>query len=128
MAVSSLLILQSPEKLARQYFKNGDYKIYMDSDKEHIDLLKQGNPLNEELKQEILNIDGVEEILVTRKSAGFEATSHGITEHGTCDMITKENRELLAQAIVEGSMPDNNGILLPYNIVVLMGKKNWEKP
>lgn len=123
LAVSSLLILQSPEKLARQYFKNGDYKIYMDSDKEHIDLLKQGNPLNEELKQEILNIDGVEEILVTRKSAGFEATSHGITEHGTCDMITKENRELLAQAIVEGSMPDNNGILLPYEYSGFDGKE-----
>mgnify|MGYP000086239805 FL=1 len=72
LAVSSLLILQSPEKLARQYFKNGDYKIYMDSDQEHIDLLKQGNPLNKKLKQEILDIDGVEEILVTRKSAGFE--------------------------------------------------------
>ena len=62
----------------------------MDSDKEHIDLLKQGNPLNEELKQEILDIDGVEEILVTRKSAGFEATSHEITTRGVCDMITKK--------------------------------------
>lgn len=123
LAVSSLLILQSPEKLARQYFKNGDYKIYMDSYKEHIDLLKQGNPLNKKLKQEILDIDGVEEILVTRKSAGFEATSHGITEHGTCDMITKENRELLAQAIVEGSMPDNNGILLPYEYSGFDGKE-----
>ncbi len=123
LAVSSLLILQSPEKLARQYFKNGDYKIYMDSDKEHINLLKQGNPLNEELKQEILDIDGVEEILVTRKSAGFEATSHGITEHGTCDMITKENRELLTQAVVEGSMPDNNGILLPYEYRGFDGKE-----
>lgn len=123
LAVSSLLILQSPEKLARQHFKNGDYRIYMDSDKEHIDLLKQGNPLNEELKQEILDIDGVEGILVTRKSAGFEATSHGITSHGTCDMITKENRELLAQAIVEGSMPDNNGILLPYEYCDFDGKE-----
>ena len=110
LAVSSLLILQSPEKLARQYFKNGDYKIYIDSDKEHIDILKQGNPLNEELKQEILDIDGVEEILVTRKSASFEATSHEITEHGTCDMITKENRELLAQAVLEGSMPEDNSL------------------
>ena len=123
LAVSSLLILQSPEKLARQEFENGDYKIYMDSDQEHIDLLKQGNPLNEELKQEILDIDGVEGILVTRKSAGFEATSHGITSHGTCDMITKENRELLAQAIVEGSMPDNNGILLPYEYCDFDGKE-----
>lgn len=123
LAVSSLLILQSPEKLARQYFKNGDYKIYMDSDKEHIDLLKQGNPLNEELKQEILDIDGVEEILVTRKSAGFEATSHGITEHGTCDMITQKNRKLLTQAVVEGSMPDNNGILLPYEYRGFDGKE-----
>jgi len=79
--------------------------------------------LNKKLKQEILDIDGVEEILVTRKSAGFEATSHGITEHGTCDMITKENRELLAQAIVEGSMPDNNGILLPYEYSGFDGKE-----
>lgn len=123
LAVSSLLILQSPEKLARQYFKNGDYKIYMDSDKEHINLLKQGNPLNEELKQEILDIDGVEEILVTRKSAGFGATSHEITARGVCDMITKENRELLTQAVVEGSMPDNNGILLPYNYRGFDGKE-----
>ena len=123
LAVSSLLILQSPEKLARQHFKNGDYRIYMDSDKEHIDLLKQGNPLNEELKQEILDIDGVEEILVTRKSASFEATSHEITEHGTCDMITKENRELLAQAVLEGSMPEDNGILLPYDYSGFDGKE-----
>lgn len=123
LAVSSLLILQSPEKLARQYFKNGDYKIYIDSDKEHIDILKQGNPLNEELKQEILDIDGVEEILVTRKSASFEATSHEITEHGTCDMITKENRELLAQAVLEGSMPEDNGILLPYDYSGFDGKE-----
>ena len=112
LAVSSLLLLQSPEKMARQHFKNGDYKIYMDSDKEHIDILKQGNPLNEELKQEILGIDGVEEILVTRKSAGYEATFHGLTARGTCDMITNENKELLAQAVVEGSMPGDNSILL----------------
>lgn len=123
LAVSSLLILQSPEKLARQHFKNGDYKIYMDSDKEHIDLLKQGNPLNEELKQEIQDIDGVEEILVTRKSAGFEATFHGSTAHGTCDMITRENRELLVQTVLEGSMPGDNGILLKDNYRDFDGKE-----
>ena len=123
LAVSSLLILQSPEKLARQHFKNGDYKIYMDSDKEHIDILKQGNPLNEELKQEIQDIDGVEEILVTRKSAGFEATFHGITAHGTCDMITRENRELLVQTVLEGSMPGDNGILLKDNYRDFDGKE-----
>ncbi len=112
LAVSSLLILQSPEKMARQHFKNGDYKIYIDSDQEHIDLLKQGNPLNEELKQEVLGIDGVEDILVTRKSASYGATFGGITACGTCDMITNENKELLARAVVEGSMPGDNSILL----------------
>ena len=112
LAVSSLLLLQSPEKMARQHFKNGDYKIYIDSDREHIDLLKQGNPLNEELKQEVLGIDGVEDILVTRKSASYGATFGGITARGTCDMITNENKELLAQAVVEGSMPGDNSILL----------------
>ena len=65
---------------------------------EHIDLLKQGNPLNEELKQEVLGIDGVEDILVTRKSASYGATFGGITACGTCDMITNENKELLAQS------------------------------
>lgn len=95
----------------------------MDSDKEHIDLLKQGNPLNEELKQEIQDIDGVEEILVTRKSAGFEATFHGITAHGTCDMITRENRELLVQTVLEGSMPGDNGILLKDNYRDFDGKE-----
>ena len=94
-----------------------------DRDKEHIDLLKQGNPLNEELKQEIQDIDGVEEILVTRKSAGFEATFHGITAHGTCDMITRENRELLVQTVLEGSMPGDNGILLKDNYRDFDGKE-----
>ena len=68
--------------------------------------------MNEELKQEVLGIDGVEDILVTRKSASYGATFGGITARGTCDMITNENKELLAQAVVEGSMPGDNSILL----------------
>lgn len=123
LAVSSLLLLQSPEKMARQHFKNGDYKIYIDSDMEHIDLLKQGNPLNEELKQEVLGIDGVEDILVTRKSASYGAAFGGITARGTCDMITNENKELLEQAVVEGSMPGDNSILLKDNYRDFDGKE-----
>ena len=42
----------------------------------------------------------------------YGATFGGITARGTCDMITNENKELLAQAVVEGSMPGDNSILL----------------
>ena len=39
--------------MAQYYFGNVDYKLYIDSDKEHTKLLYSGNPLNENLKQEI---------------------------------------------------------------------------
>ena len=35
LSVSSALLLQSPERMTQHYFGNADYKIYIDSDKDH---------------------------------------------------------------------------------------------
>ena len=32
LVVSSIVLLRSPEALARQFFPDGDYKIYLDSE------------------------------------------------------------------------------------------------
>lgn len=67
LVVSSIVLTRSPEAQARSYFPDGDYKIYLDSgevSKEKI--MAAGNPLNEELKQEILAIDGITDVIVKR--------------------------------------------------------------
>lgn len=66
MVVSSIVLVRSPEQIARLYFPDSDYKIYLQDLSE--EMLVKGNPLNEELKQEVLSIDGVTDIIVARQS------------------------------------------------------------
>ena len=68
LVVSSIVLLRSPEALARQFFPDGDYKIYLDSEMTEEKVMAAGNPLNEELQQEILAIDGVTDIIPSRQS------------------------------------------------------------
>ena len=116
LVISSLCLVQSPEKLAKYYFPNGDYRVFLYSEREHIDILKNGNPLDEKLKEEILAIDGVSDIIVTRKSATFEAGYNNFRGRGHCDMITPENYEAIEKSVVEGDMPkDAHEILIKDN-------------
>ena len=79
LIISSIALTQSPERIARQYFPDGDYKIYNNADSLNNSLLA-GNPLNEEVRQEILSIDGVTDIIITRQSAFAEfSTEHSST-------------------------------------------------
>lgn len=113
LVISSLCLVQSPERHARQYFPNGDYRVFLNFEGEHIDTLKNGNPLDEQLKEEILSIDGVRDIIATRKSATFEAGYNNFRGRGHCDMITPENYETIENALVEGDMPkDAHEILI----------------
>lgn len=52
LVISSLCLVQSPERYARYFFPNGDYRIFLNFEGEHIDILKNGNPLDEQLKME----------------------------------------------------------------------------
>ena len=89
--------------------------MFLYSENEHIDTLKNGNPLDEQLKEEILAIDGVSDIIATRKSATFEAVYNNFRGRGHCDMLTSENYGTIEKALVEGDMPkDAHDILITH--------------
>ncbi|MDO4338602.1 MAG: FtsX-like permease family protein [Eubacteriales bacterium] len=112
LAVSSALLLQSPERMAQHYFGNVDYKIYIDSDKDHTRLLYLGNPLNENLRQEIYKISGVKKIQALRKSATFTFQDEGKDVRGMCDMITEKNRKEIEESLIAGKMPEDTKEIL----------------
>lgn len=116
LVISSMLFIYSPRLMARTYFPAGDYKVYIDSD-ELADTLYKGNPLSERLRQQLLSIDGVEDVLVERQSVFCTFGKENNSGRGMGDIITKSNYSDIEQALVAGVMPENdNSIVLadPY--------------
>lgn len=116
LIICSMLLVQSPIQMARQFFPVGDFKIYINSEEEYSDLLYEGNPLTEELKKEVLSIDGVTKIINSRQSAQFYFEKGSYSSRGTCDMITDINEKEIEQALSSGGMPQNK-----YDILVSEG-------
>ena len=115
LVVSSIVLLRSPEALARQFFPDGDYKIYLDSEMTEEKVMAAGNPLNEELKQEILSIDGVTDIIPSRHTLHATIKTDIYQTVGMCDMLTDQNYAAVEAALMEGTMPkDSHSILLDY--------------
>lgn len=116
--VSSIVLLRSPEALARQFFPDGDYKIYLDSEMTEEKVMAAGNPLNEELKQEILSIDGVTDIIPSRQSLYATLKTDIYQSGGMCDMLTDQNYATVEAALTEGTMPtDSRSIVIDYNVL-----------
>ena len=107
LVVSSIVLLRSPEALARQYFPDGDYKIYLDSKLTEQEVMAAGNPLNEELKREILAIDGVTDVIAKRQSLYVDYRANGIKAGGMCDILTEQNYSAVEAALIEGTMPSD---------------------
>ncbi len=105
LVVSSLVLLRSPEALARQYFPDGDYKIYLRSELTEQEVMAAGNPLNEELKQEILSIDGITDVILKRQSLHVNYRANGIEGGGMCDILTEQNYSAVEAALIDGTMP-----------------------
>ena len=105
LVVSSLVLLRSPEALARQFFPDGDYKIYLLSELTEQEVMAAGNPLNEELKQEILSIDGVTDVIAKRQSLHVNYRANGIEGGGMCDILTEQNYSAVEAALIDGTMP-----------------------
>ncbi len=105
LVVSSLVLLRSPEALARQYFPDGDYKIYLHSKLTEQEVMAAGNPLNEELKREILSIDGVTDVIAKRQSLHVNYRANGIEGGGMCDILTEQNYSAVEAALIDGTMP-----------------------
>lgn len=117
LIISSIALTQSPERIARQYFPDGDYKIYNNADSLNNSLLA-GNPLNEEVRQEILSIDGVTDIIITRQSAFAEFSTEHSSTRGVCDMLTTLNYADVEDSLTAGTMPsDSHSILLADSIL-----------
>ena len=116
LVVSSMVLTRSPQQAARLFFPDGDYKIYLSSEQPEEEVMAAGNPLDEELKQEILSVDGVRSVLVTRRSLHAKFGPPESVEAGMCDMLTDTNRMDVEAALVSGAMPaDDHSILLGTN-------------
>ena len=113
LVVSSMVLTRSPEQAARLYFPDGDYKVYLSSEQSEEEVMAVGNPLNEELRQEILSVDGIMDVLVTRRSLHAKFGNSESIEAGMCDMLTDANRMDVEAALVSGAMPtDAHSVLL----------------
>lgn len=72
-----------------------------------------GNPLNVGLRQEILSVDGVADVLVTRQSLHAKFGTSASAGAGMCDVLTDANRPNVETALVSGVMPaDAHSVLL----------------
>jgi putative ABC transport system permease protein len=54
-------------------------------------VMAAGNPLNEELKQEILSIDGVTDVIANRQTLHTTFKTDINQNTGNCDMLTDQN-------------------------------------
>ncbi len=116
MVVSSIVLVRSPEQIARLYFPDSDYKIYLQDLSE--EMLVKGNPLNEELKQEVLSIDGVTDIIVARQSLYTSIKTDANQNSGICDTLTDQNYAMIEAALTAGTMPtDSHSIVIHDKIV-----------
>ena len=116
MVVSSIVLVRSPEQIARLYFPDSDYKIYLQDLSE--EMLVKGNPLNEELKQEVLSVDGVTDIIVARQSLHTSIKTDANQNSGICDTLTDQNYAMVEAALTEGTMPtDSHSIVIHDQIV-----------
>ena len=77
----------------------------MDSEQSEIEVMTAGNPLNEELRQELLSIDGITDVITTRQSVYVKYMTSASTSGGMCDILNEQNYADVEQALVEGSMP-----------------------
>ena len=113
LVVSSMVLTRSPEQAARLFFPDGDIKIYLSSEQPEEEIMAAGNPLNEELRQEILSVDGGTDVLATRRSLHGKFRTSESAEAGMCDMLTDANRMDVEAALVSGGMPaDTHSVLL----------------
>lgn len=116
MVVSSIVLVRSPEQIARLYFPDSDYKIYLQDLSE--EMLVKGNPLNEELKQEVLSVDGVTDIIVARQSLHTSIKTDANQNSGICDTLTDQNYAMVEATLTEGTMPtDSHSIVIHDQIV-----------
>ncbi len=124
LIIASALLTRSPKQYARQFFPDGDYEIYLDSEKTEIELMAEGNPFDDRLKEEILSIDGVIDVVEKRKAfLGKAAVSEVTPVASMCDILDEGNEQEAELALVKGSMPaDQDEILIAESVYKYLGR------
>ena len=109
---ASAAVSNTPEQFVREMFfvNGGSFRIYLSE--ESVGKNETNNPLNESLKEELLNTKGIQKIIPLRDSVGMcHYSINGNATEGMCDIIsvqsTEGNFSFVEQHLIDGQMPKN---------------------
>lgn len=109
---ASAAVSNTPEQFVREKFfvNGGSFRIYLSE--ESVGKNETNNPLNESLKEELLNTKGIQKIIPLRDSVGmYHYSINGNATEGMCDIIsvqsTEGNFSFVEQHLIDGQMPKN---------------------
>ena len=75
--------------------------------------MSKGNPLNEALRQEVLAVDGVTDVIENRQAVHVRFENEESSSGGMCDLLSDRNRDQMQAALVSGTLPqDSHSIAL----------------
>lgn len=64
--------------------------------------MSEGNPLNETLRQEVLAVDGVTDVIENRQAVHVRFENEESSSGGMCDLLSDRNRDQMEAALVCG--------------------------
>ncbi len=109
---ASAAVSNTPEQFVREKFfvNGGSFRIYLSE--ESVGKNEANNPLNESLREELLNTKGIQKIIPLRDSVGMcHYSINGNATEGMCDIIsvqsTEGNFSFVEQHLIDGQMPKN---------------------
>jgi len=109
---ASAAVSNTPEQFVREKFfvNGGSFRIYLSE--ESVGKNETNNPLNESLKEELLNTKGIQKIIPLRDSVGMcHYSIDGNATEGMCDIISDQSTEgnfsFVEQHLIDGQMPKN---------------------
>ena len=109
---ASAAVSNTPEQFVREKFfvNGGSFRIYLSE--ESVGKNETDNPLNESLKEELLNTKGIQKIIPLRDSVGMcHYSINGNVTEGMCDIISDQSTEgnfsFVEQHLIDGQMPKN---------------------
>ena len=109
---ASAAVSNTPEQFVREKFfvNGGSFRIYLSE--ESVGKNETNNPLNESLREELLNTKGIQKIIPLRDSVGMcHYSINGNVTEGMCDIISDQSTEgnfsFVEQHLIDGQMPKN---------------------
>ena len=109
---ASAAVSNTPEQFVREKFfvNGGSFRIYLSE--ESVGKNEANNPLNESLREELLNTKGIQKIIPLRDSVGMcHYSINGNVTEGMCDIISDQSTEgnfsFVEQHLIDGQMSKN---------------------